>query len=155
MISSRLMDELRTLKIPIIIDAKPEHTEFYSNVFLVKPNSKEVREMTGIKDEILAGEALMKKLHSNILLTRGSRGISYFGLNGERHDFPAEEKKVVDVVGAGDTVIATYAHFWNKGYTNRDCVRLANIAGGISVQYPGCYPVTEKEIFEADKKSSK
>jgi len=149
MISSRLMDELRAQNIPILVDAKPEHTDFYKNVFLVKPNSKEIREMTGIKDELEAGEALMKKLNSNILLTRGSEGINYFGLNGERYYFPAEKVKEVDVTGAGDTTIAAFAHFFNKSSNIKESIKLANIAGGIAVTYPGCHQVTEKEIFDS------
>jgi len=155
MISSRLMDELRTQNIPIVIDAKPEHIDFYRNVFLVKPNSKEVREMTGIEDEILAGEALMKKLNSNILLTRGPEGISYFGLNGKRYDFPAEKRKVIDVTGAGDTAIAAFSHFIMKGKRLEECICLANIAAAISVSYPGCHQITEKEIFDLSDSESR
>ena len=152
MISSRLMEELRTKDIPILVDAKPEHTDFYKDVFLVKPNSKEIREMTGVKDELQAAKTLMKRLNSNILLTRGSRGMNYFGLGRERYHFPAEERKVVDVTGAGDTVLATFAHFFNKGRGIEKSVMLANIAAGIAVRHPGCYQVTEKEIFDALKK---
>jgi rfaE bifunctional protein kinase chain/domain len=155
MISSRLMDELRAQNIPILVDAKPEHTDFYKNVFLIKPNSKEIREMTGIKDELEAGEALMKKLNSNVLLTRGSKGINYFGLNGERYYFPAEKVKEIDVTGAGDTAIATFAHFFNKDMNIKESIKLANIAAGIAVTYPGCHQVTEKEIFDLSNGMSK
>jgi rfaE bifunctional protein kinase chain/domain len=152
MISSRLMDELRAQNVPIIVDAKPEHADFYRNVFLVKPNYKEAVDMTGIKDAVKAGEALMNRLNSNVLLTRGSEGINYFGLKGERYYFPAEERKVVDVTGAGDTAIATFSHFLMKGKKLEECIQLANRAAGIAVSYPGCYQVTEKEIFDFPEK---
>jgi len=155
MISSRLMDELRTKNIPIIVDAKPEHVDFYKNVFLVKPNYKEAVDITGIKDAIKAGKTLVNKLNSNVLLTMGSRGITYFGLNHERYHFPAEEKKVIDVTGAGDTVLATFAHFFNRGKGIEKSVMLANIAAGIAVTYLGCHQVTEKEIFDSLKRSSR
>jgi len=146
MVSSRLMDGLRAQNIPIIVDAKPEHTSFYRNVFLVKPNVEEIREMTGIKDELLAGETLMKQLNSNVLLTRGDLGISYFGLNGRRYNFPVEKRNVIDVTGAGDTAIATFCHFLTKERKLEECIHLANKAAGISVCHPGCYHITEKEL---------
>jgi D-beta-D-heptose 7-phosphate kinase/D-beta-D-heptose 1-phosphate adenosyltransferase len=146
MISSNLMEKLKEMQIPIIVDPKPEHAIFYNGVFLVKPNSKEACAMTGLTDDVLAGEELMKKLNANILLTRSSNGISYFGLNGERYNFPAEQKKVIDVTGAGDTSIAAFAHYLAKGRTVEECVRLANKAGGIAIQYPGCYQITEKDL---------
>ena len=31
----------------------------------------------------------------------------------------------------------------------QECIILANIVGGISVQYPGCYQITEKEVLDA------
>lgn len=145
-ITAELMDALRKTGLPIIVDAKPEHVEFYHNVFMIKPNCEEARAMTGLENEIQAGEALMKKLNTNVLLTRGARGISYFGLDGTRYDFSAEERKVVDVTGAGDSVIATFAHYLVKGTDLVDCIRLANRAGGVKVEHPGCYPVSEKEL---------
>lgn len=145
-ISKELMDALRTKNLRVIVDAKPEHVSFYHNLFLVKPNAKEARVMTGLEDEVQAGEALMKKLGSNVLLTRGSRGISYFGIDGTKYDFPAEERKVVDVTGAGDTAIATFTHYLVKGKSLEECIRFANRAAGISVQYPGCHQITEKEL---------
>lgn len=148
-ISEELMKSLKSSGIPIIIDAKPEHKNFYQDVFIVKPNSKEAKAMAGIEDEILAGEKLREILRSNILLTRGARGISYFGIKGERYDFPAKERKVVDVTGAGDSCIATFTHFFVKNKTLEECINLANIAAGISVEHPGCYQVKEKEVLEA------
>lgn len=147
MISKNLMESLKTKNIPIIVDVKPQHIDLYRNVFLIKPNSKEACEMTGINDDILASEMLIKNLNANVLLTRGANGISYFGLNGERYNFPVEKTKVVDVTGAGDTTIATFANFLIEGFNIADCTLLANRAGGISVSYPGCYHITKKEIL--------
>ena len=117
---------------------------------MITPNIKEVIEMSDTEDEILAAEKLGHDLETRVLLTRSNKGVSYFGLPGEEHkriDFPTEAKKVFDVTGAGDTVIATFAHFYNKGYSLKECIRLANKAAGIAVGYPGCYQVSEKEVL--------
>jgi len=146
LITSGLMKKLAETKIPILVDPKPNHKACYKNIHMITPNVKEAIAMTGIQDEILAAEKLLKELNTNVLLTRSEKGISYFGLNGDRYDFPAEAKEVFDVTGAGDTVIATFAHFLNKKYDLKEAIRLANKAGSISVGHVGCYQVSEKEL---------
>ncbi len=145
-ISEKLMQELKTLDIPIIVDPKPNHKDFYKNVFVIKPNRAEVREMTNIQDDLEAAKSLFRELNANVLLTRSEDGIYYYSQE-EEFLFPTVSKKVFDVTGAGDTVIATFTHFYTKGYKMEDCVRLANKAGGIAIQYPGCYHIKEKEIL--------
>jgi len=152
MISEHLMSELKKTGIPVILDPKPEHKSSYKGVFLIKPNLKEIREMTGIKNALEATEVLSKELETRVLLTRGKYGINYLGLDGKRINLKSEAKKVADATGAGDTVIATFSHFLNKGKSLEESIMLANIAAGIAVSYPGCYPVTEKEIFEGLEK---
>lgn len=148
-ISQELMTGLKRKDIKIIGDTKPEHKNFFIGVDFIKPNLKEAREMTGLKDEFQVVQSLMDDLRTNVLLTKGKDGLSYFGINGEvyheKSTLPAQQ--VVDVTGAGDTVIATFCHFLNKGFKIKECVRLANKAGEISVQYPGCYQVSEQELL--------
>ena len=145
-ISSGLMTALKNKNIPLVVDPKPEHLSFYDNVFLVKPNKREVTAMTQINDPALAAESLMNRLHANVLLTQGSDGISYLGLNGSRYRFPAGKRKVVDPTGAGDTVVATFCALYAEGRNLEDCVKYSNIAGGIAVQYPGCHQITKVEL---------
>lgn len=145
-ISEKLMQELKKLDIPIIVDPKPNHKDFYKNVFVVKPNRSEVREMTQLQDDIEGAKQLHKELNANILLTRSEEGIYYYSKE-EEFLFPTVTKKVFDVTGAGDTVIATFTHFYSKGYKIEDCVRLANKAGGVAIQYPGCYHIQERDLI--------
>jgi len=150
MITLDLMEQLKETKIPIIVDPKEAHRDFYHNVFMIKPNIKEVRKMAGLENELRAAEKLRGELNSNILLTRGQDGVSYFGLNGERFDFPSQaHNEVIDVTGGGDTFIATFAHFYSKKLEIKECARLANKAAGIAVGYPGCYAVSEVEVLES------
>jgi bifunctional ADP-heptose synthase (sugar kinase/adenylyltransferase) len=53
----------------------------------------------------------------------------------------------VDVTGAGDTVIATYALGLAAGASFADAARLANHAGGIVVLKRGTATVSPQEIF--------
>ena len=147
-INSKLMSRLKSLDIPILVDPKKENIEFYKDVFLVKPNSIEVREMAKENDDLKAAKTLTKILNSNILLTRASEGIAYFGLNGDFFNYSSQPiGELKDVTGAGDSVIATFAHFYNLGSKLEECVRLANKAGSVAVCHPGCYHVREKDLI--------
>ena len=149
-ISERLIEKLKQTGKRIIADFKPAHKHFYHDVFMMVPNIKEARQMSGLENEIAAAEKLRDELRTRVLLKRSEKGISYFGLNGDdglRFDFPAEAKKVFDVTGAGDSVLAAFSHFYIKGFKLEDCINFANKSAGIAVSYPGCYAVSEKEIF--------
>ena len=147
-INSNLMSKLKSLNIPILVDPKKENIEFYKDVFLVKPNSIEVREMAKENDDLKAAKTLTKILNSNILLTRASEGIAYFGLNEDFFSYSSQPiGELKDVTGAGDSVIATFAHFYNLGKGLKECVRLANKAGSVAVGHSGCYHVKEKDLI--------
>jgi D-glycero-beta-D-manno-heptose-7-phosphate kinase len=147
MISEKLMGELKKTGIPILVDPKPAHLNYYGGVFMIKPNSREAREMTGLENDVAAAEELRKELSTRVLLTRSENGSTFLDLDGTRLDVPTEAKKVFDITGAGDTVIATFAHFYSKKYSLEKCVKLANRAAGIAVAYPGCYQVSEAEVL--------
>jgi rfaE bifunctional protein kinase chain/domain len=146
-ISAKLMQELKQLDVPIIVDPKPANMELYKNVFLITPNLKEGREMTSKEFARQIGPTLVEKLKSNVLLTKSQNGVSFFGKKGERYNFPAEAEEVFDVTGAGDTIVAAFTHFYIKGNGLEKSVQLANRAAGIAVRHPGCYQVKEEEII--------
>jgi bifunctional ADP-heptose synthase (sugar kinase/adenylyltransferase) len=56
---------------------------------------------------------------------------------------------VVDVTGAGDTVIATFTAALAAGADTIDAARLANFAGGIVVMKRGTATVSNKELLAA------
>ncbi len=147
-INSKLMSNLKSLGVPILVDPKKENIEFYKDVFLIKPNSAEAREMAGDKDDLESAKTLTKILNSNILLTRASEGIAYFGANGDFFSCPSQPiGELKDVTGAGDSVIAAFAHFYNLGRNLEECVRLANKAGSVAVGHSGCYHVKENDLI--------
>jgi bifunctional ADP-heptose synthase (sugar kinase/adenylyltransferase) len=52
----------------------------------------------------------------------------------------------VDVTGAGDTVIASFALALGAGASFVEAARIANVAGGLVVQKPGTATVTRAEL---------
>jgi rfaE bifunctional protein kinase chain/domain len=118
-VTSELVAEItaaaRQLRIPILVDPKPQHPEICRHATLVTPNLREAEMMAGhpmrTRDDLAAhGRRLRAELNcEHLLVTRGGKGMTLFEPNGELHDIPGEERPVFDVTGAGDTVIAVLA----------------------------------------------
>jgi D-glycero-beta-D-manno-heptose-7-phosphate kinase len=136
---------------PIIVDPKPKHMDFYSDVKLITPNSHEASEMAGIEDgndkaSVEIGNKLIKRLNANVLLTRGEKGMSLFELDGSHTNIPTNAREVYSLIGAGDTVVATAALAIASGANLKDAASLANIAAGIKVGKIGTATVSVEEI---------
>jgi len=95
-------------------------------------------------------EALRERLGLEALLvTRGSRGMSLFEAGHRPLPIPiVGTDQVVDVTGAGDTVISTYVLALCAGATYAQAAHLANVAGGIVVERQGPATTTPAELRE-------
>jgi len=165
-ITRALIEDLRALSqekgIPLIIDPKPCHKEFYHDVTLITPNQKEAGEMCHrvIKSKMEREECgieLAKRLNCNVIITAGEDGMSVF----EHADdirvihIPTTAREVYDVSGAGDTVVATLALALSARVSLSQAAKLANIAAGIKVSKLGTAPVHAEEIKKILEKRKK
>lgn len=166
-ISSSLMGEI----VPIAngfnkfisVDPKAGHFHLYKDVSLLTPNLSEASQGAGIeiKDEkslIKAGKTLIDKLQClSLLITRGEEGMTLFKRDKASFDietihFPTMAKKVFDVTGAGDTVIATFTLAYSAGATMEESAIIANHAAGIVVAEVGtAIPQIDKLYKSLDK----
>lgn len=137
----------------ITIDPKFHHFFEYTDVTVFKPNRKETEDALGRKlvneeDVRTAGRELLERLRAkNILLTRSEKGMSLYRADGSEHHFPTNARSVVDVSGAGDTVIATLTVMLAAGATVPEAAALANIAGGIVCGSVGIVPIDPDELI--------
>ncbi len=138
--------------IPVLVDPKIPHIEYYRGATLVTPNHHEAEVATHMRirddgDASRAGRVFLEraKCHS-VLITRGEHGMSLVGPGGDAH-FPAVAREVADVTGAGDTVIATLALALAAGATPSEAAQLANHAAGIVVGRFGPATVTPEELL--------
>ncbi len=146
-----VMDYAHNHKIPVIVDPKPRHKDFYRGAFLITPNSKEAQEMAHRKfeseeDVVYAGNQLSDRLDSHVLITRGEEGMTLFEKGNEPLTISAIKKEVSDVSGAGDTVIAALALAITSGASLPDAARIANYAAGIKVGKHGTATVSINEL---------
>lgn len=135
----------------VLVDPKGDDYSRYKGAHVVTPNRAELREVVGRwrSDADLERRArrLRKQLGLDaLLLTRGEEGMTLYTARGTMH-VKAEERKLFDVTGAGDTVIATLGTMLAAGVRLEQAVRIANRAGGIKVEKLGTEVVTRKELF--------
>jgi D-beta-D-heptose 7-phosphate kinase/D-beta-D-heptose 1-phosphate adenosyltransferase len=155
-VSDDLMDGVRAIalkaSVPVIVDPKVRNIERYRRVAMVTPNHHEASRMSGveIRDEATlaaAARALLDRLECGmVLITRGSEGMSLFRRGEAPVHIPTVARRVFDVTGAGDTVIATLALGMAAGLAPFDAALLANIAAGLVVGEVGTATATADQL---------
>lgn len=139
---STLISSSNALNKPVLIDPKGKDYYKYRGATILTPNRHEAAEACGISEaepEFVskAGTRLLSELDCMaILITRGEDGMSLFQHGSVMH-LPTTARRVFDVTGAGDTVIATLAAGIAAGTDLATASRLANIAAGIVVESVG------------------
>ena len=101
------------------------------------------------EDIIKVGKKLLEVLNTPLIITKGEKGIAIFEKNGEITNIPTKAKEVYDIIGAGDTVVATLALALASNATLKEAATLANYAAGITVGKVGTSTVTVEEIKKA------
>ena len=135
-------------EIPLLIDSRFRLQEF-KNATTATPNQEEAEQLLGkdfTKQDCLN---LREELNlESLLITRGSKGMLLI----EKDKSPLNidvigSKEPIDVTGAGDTVIATYALGLASDLSFAESANLANHAGGIVVMKKGTATVSPKELL--------
>ena len=101
---------------------------------------------------ITAGERILHTTGAHgLVVTRGRDGITLLRRNRSPEHFPVKPVEIIDVTGAGDTVIATLGMALANGMSIENAVRMANLAASIVVSRFGAAAVTLREMLDAAK----
>jgi rfaE bifunctional protein kinase chain/domain len=137
---------------PVLVDSR-FHLSKFTGFTAATPNEDEVEQLLersiDSTDELeLAAKSLKDKLgHRALLVTRGARGMMLLDGDAAPLHIPAVgAQQSVDVTGAGDTVIATFALAVACDASFADAAHLANHAGGLVVMKRGTASVTAAEL---------
>lgn len=148
-----MIDDCR-VRPKVLVDPKTVNYDLYKGVDLLTPNTKEAGEGAGLpvagQDTVVrAGMALFERLEcKNLLITMGGDGMALFeGQKSIRH-IPTFARKVFDVTGAGDTVIAAVALSLSAGFDLLTSCTLANYAAGVVVAQIGAATATIEELAD-------
>ena len=130
--------------------------DFYKGVDLIKPNYSEALALTQIQEDdiqdpsqrvLQVGRALQKMTGAKeIVLTQGQSGMTIFSQDSVTQ-VPTFAKKVFDVTGAGDTVIAALALGVAAGLPLNESCMIANFAAGVVVGKVGCVPCETADLI--------
>ena len=137
--------------VPLLVDPKVPHVDYYAGATVVTPNHHEAEAIThmrirSIGDASRAARRIRELVQCEcVLITRGEHGMWLLDRDSEG-DLPAEAREVADVTGAGDTVISALALGLAAGATLTEAARLANRAAGIVVGKFGPATVTADEL---------
>ncbi|MGI8836401.1 MAG: bifunctional heptose 7-phosphate kinase/heptose 1-phosphate adenyltransferase [Pyrinomonadaceae bacterium] len=139
-------------KIPLLADSRFRLSGF-AGFTSATPNEDEVEQLLGkqisdVTELESTAEQLREELgYRAILVTRGGQGMMLLedGVPAIHIDAVGSHEPV-DVTGAGDTVIATYALALASDSSFPDAARLANYAGGLVIMKRGTASVTREEL---------
>jgi len=150
-----LVKTARAAGIPVAVDPKVNHFDYYKGVTVVTPNNLEASQASGIEivdDTTLAaaGQKLLDRLkNESVLITRGEHGMSLFRRGMKPVHIPTVAKEVFDVTGAGDTVIAIFMLALAAGAPMDEAAMIANHAAGIVVGEIGTATVKLDQLKKA------
>jgi len=139
---------------PVFADPKGADYHKYKGARVITPNLKEFG--NACAHHGIAGGSLVESAKHllaeigvrNILVTRGSEGMTLVSEQGASIHRDATARTVFDVTGAGDTVIATLSVAVSSGVDDETALELANEAAGIVVESVGTTAVTSEILFD-------
>jgi D-beta-D-heptose 7-phosphate kinase/D-beta-D-heptose 1-phosphate adenosyltransferase len=149
---AEVLPRARDMKVPVFLDPKVHHADYYKPITMITPNQVEAELLTGIQiNDTTALEEAGRRLRAQLeceyaLITRGEEGMSLFNEKSSHH-LPPFAREVFDVTGAGDTVIATLALARASGASMEEAAILANHAAGIVVGKVGTSTVNQVELL--------
>lgn len=139
--------------IPVVIDVKDTNVKKYKGAFLIKPNLKELRDLTGFlaiddKGIVEASEYLRRTCDCKYVLTTcGEKGMVLVG-DEEPYFIPSVGQEVFDVTGAGDTTVSYLSACIANEMEIKQAVDVANIAAGLQVSKVGTSAIFLNEVRE-------
>ncbi len=152
---SRLISKAKRKKKIIVIDPKGKDFSKYRGATVITPNEREAAEACHVdvhRQDLIdrAGKTLLDELTlEGLLITQGAKGMTLLQKGERIIHLKASARKVFDVTGAGDTVIATLAVALGSGLDIVESARLANLAAGLVVEQVGTTAVSSQLLENA------
>ena len=143
--------------IPVAVDPKKKNFFAYQGVTLFKPNAKELRDGLGVHAETIdelrqAAVALQERLHCDYLMvTLSEQGVMILH-NDEFLHVAAQPRHIVDVSGAGDTVLSVAALSVALKQDATTIASISNIAGGLVCEEVGVIPIDKEKLLLESKR---
>jgi rfaE bifunctional protein kinase chain/domain len=154
-VMSALVDLAAARRLPVLVDPKIPHLDYYRATTLVTPNHHEAEVATHMRirthdDAARAARVFRERVGcQSVLITRGEQGMCLLDDHAAESHLPAVAREVADVTGAGDTVIATLALALGAGASVAGSAQLANHAAGVAVGKFGPATLSCEELLRS------
>jgi 6-phosphofructokinase 2 len=141
---SRVASVAKELGARMVLDTSAEalRPALYENLFLIKPNLREIRELVGyeIEHESEQEELARKIIDSGqskvVVISRGAGGALLVWEEGCEY-FPAPTVPIKSKIGAGDSMVAGIVLSLSRGENLIEAVRFGVAAGAAAVKTSG------------------
>tara|TARA_B110000014_G_scaffold260477_1_gene250305 strand:- start:631 stop:1617 length:987 start_codon:yes stop_codon:yes gene_type:complete len=151
-----IIQKATKINIPTIVDPKTKNFRSYKNCDIFKPNLKEIKtgynmnfdENTMSEISSITKELLQMINAKGILLTLSEKGVCMQTTDNFTH-IKAEKRNIIDVSGAGDTVISTAALCLAAKTDLVILSQFANLAGGLVCEKVGVVPIEKSLLLTA------
>ncbi len=119
---------------------------------LLKPNRNEVLNFYGKDDAteeelIDMGRSFIKKGVENVIISCGADGALFFH-NDDVYKSPALDVEVRSTVGAGDSMMAVFAYYSERGYSFEDAAKMSMAVSAGSITTEGTKPADQEKVSE-------
>lgn len=146
-------EQANSRSIPVMVDPKKTNFLAYRDCTLFKPNLKELREGLGIsldRIDIPSLDHAVSSLKENMphrytLITLSEHGV-YWNDGSQSGIIPVFERSIMDVSGAGDTVISLAALALASGAGLEQASLIADLGGGLVCERVGVQPIRKERL---------
>jgi D-beta-D-heptose 7-phosphate kinase/D-beta-D-heptose 1-phosphate adenosyltransferase len=152
---AKIIEVARKHNVPVFVDpAAISDYRKYTGSSAITPNRIEAEKATGLKCTTenqyqATAEKLLNDLKLDAaVLTLDKNGAYVATRDGQRLWLKTRERKVYDVAGAGDMLLAMLAAARVAGASWDEAVALGNVAAGLEVERAGSVPITKTEIIQ-------
>lgn len=141
----------------VLVDPKGEDFSKYKGCFIVTPNLKETEaalkiQVKDLKSLPQAAKTLLTQVNSKgVLVTLGTDGMALLERTGKYTAIPSAEVKVVDISGAGDTAMATFALSLAAGANFEEAMLISTYACSVVIGKIGTATTSRNELIKAIK----
>jgi 1-phosphofructokinase family hexose kinase len=151
----RLIDELRRLEVPALLDTdgEPMRAGLRAGPAVVAPNADEAEEAVGHEfnepeDLVMGLRELIEMGAAEAIITREAGCVAIVGepAGRTRYEVEIEALEPVAGVGSGDAFLAGYASARYRGGSPRECLAFGVACGAESTQHFGAGTIDPREV---------
>ena len=149
-----VIDGGKTHGTKVIVDPKGTDFTKYAGAAVITPNQGEAAAVVGFairdaEDALRAARCIRDAFSiESVVVTLGERGLVVVGPDGNAV-IPTRARRVCDVTGAGDTVVAMLAVALAEGVGIEEACHQANAAAGVQVARIGATIVTRRDVLDS------